>query len=119
MNRHGPLVALTVVAVAMSIVLSACFAVGRLPGELMATAVFNGFALAFVLWMELDARKRGILPCYDFGFLAMFVFPASLAWYVFWSRGLRGVFLLLGLLGLMVLPWVSAFVTWVLVHGRG
>jgi hypothetical protein len=35
-------------------------------------------------------------------------FPVSIAWYCFWSRGWRGIKLLLGLGGLLFLPIFAA-----------
>ncbi len=31
-----------------------------------------------ILWVEDDARRRGIVPCHEFGFLVGVYFPASL-----------------------------------------
>jgi hypothetical protein len=76
-----------------------------------------GLALTFVLWILLDAQRRRQIPCYDFGFLVAVFFPLSLGWYVFWSRGWRGIFLLVALLGLILVPQVSASVAWTLRHG--
>jgi hypothetical protein len=39
-----------------------------------------GWGLMLILWMDADARRRRMLPCYDFGFLAGVFFPLSLVW---------------------------------------
>jgi hypothetical protein len=84
-----------------------------------ATLLFQlTFALAFILWMETDARHRRILPCHDFGFLVGIFFPLSLVWYVFWSRGRKGVLALAGLLTLLMIPWLSAMAAWLVMYGR-
>lgn len=75
-----------------------------------------GLTFAFVLWMIADARSRHQIPCYDFGFLAGVFFPASLVWYVLWTRRRRGLLTLAGLIGLMFLPWISAAVVWTVTH---
>jgi len=74
-------------------------------------------ALAFILWVEADVRRRSGLPCYDFGFLVAVCLPASLIWYAIWSRGWRGLFLLAALFGLMLVPWLSAVAAWLLLYG--
>ncbi|ODU01120.1 MAG: hypothetical protein ABS79_02220 [Planctomycetes bacterium SCN 63-9] len=116
MNRREPFVALVAVVVLASILLSASLAWSETLKPWTIDAIGTGLILALVLWMDLDARRRRIVPCHDFGFLTMVVFPASLVWYVFWSRGWRGVFLLAGLLGLWAVPFLSAVATAILVR---
>ena len=67
--------------------------------------------------MMADAHLRRQTPCYDFGFLVGVFFPISLVWYVFWSRGVRGILLLGALIGLMLLPWLAGIAAWVLRSG--
>jgi hypothetical protein len=74
----------------------------------------TGTALAFILWIEGDARRRGCMPCHDFGFLVAVFFPVSLVWYSLWTRGWKGLFLLAALCGLMYVPWLLAMAAWVL-----
>lgn len=63
----------------------------------------------FVLaWAVADARRRQRTPCFDFGMLALLIFPFSVIWYALWSRGFWGFLPLLALLGLYLLPWVCA-----------
>jgi hypothetical protein len=66
------------------------------------------FALGCVVWVVTDAQTRRNTPCFDFGFLVAVFFPISLVWYALWSRGARGLLLLGAMLGLMLIPWVSA-----------
>jgi hypothetical protein len=75
------------------------------------------FALGCVLWVVADAHKRRKTPCFDFGFLVAVFFPISLIWYAFWSRGVRGVLLLGAMLGLLLIPWLSAIVVLLLRYG--
>jgi hypothetical protein len=89
-------------------------AVGTAPPEHVARLASFAFALAFVLWMVVDAQVRRQTPCFDFGLLVAVFFPISLVWYVFWSRGARGFLLLAALLSMMLLPWLSAAAAWLL-----
>lgn len=108
--------------VAYSVILTICFSafVGSRTGpppRFEEIASF-GWALMLVLWMDADARRRRILPCYDFGFLAGVFFPVSLVWYCIWSRGWRGAFLFIGLLTLFIAPYTITGLIWWLVIRR-
>ena len=72
--------------------------------------------LGLILWIEADARRRGILPCHDFGFLVGVFFPVSVVWYAFWSRGRKGLLLLLSLLGLWMVPAITSSLAWFVVY---
>src|SRR5262245_8128075 len=69
-------------------------------------------ALFVVYWMVVDARRRHRVPCHDFGFLAGLFLPVALPWYLIWTRGLRGLFVLALLLILLVLPSLCATLVW-------
>src|SRR5438094_970281 len=69
-----------------------------------------GWAWMLVFWMDADARRFRRLPCYDFGLLAAVSFPLSLFWYCLWSRGWRGVRMLLLLFGLWLAPYIIAVI---------
>jgi hypothetical protein len=44
------------------------------------------------------------MPCEDGAAPASYAFPLSLLWYCLWSRGWRGLLLLLGLASLVFFP---------------
>jgi hypothetical protein len=106
-------------AAASAAFLVAHVAVGRSPSDTTQQLVSTGLALAIVLWMIADARMRRRTPCYDFGFLVAVYFPVSLVWYVFWSRGWKGLLILAAFVGLWLVPWFSALGVWVLRYGLG
>ena len=110
MRRFGPMGMLVAAVVASSAFLIAHVAAGAIPSDEVQQLTSFGLALAFVLWVIADARSQHRTPCYDFGFLVAVFFPASLVWYVLWSRGWRGWLTLGALIGLMLLPWVFATV---------
>jgi hypothetical protein len=56
------------------------------------------------IWMNHDALRRRRRPCFDFGLFLLYAFPLSMLWYCFWSRGWRGLLLLIGLGSLLFVP---------------
>ena len=61
-----------------------------------------------ILWLQKDARQRGIPVGLDWGLFVWLAWPVMLPWYAFKSRGRRGWRLLLGLGALMFAPYVGA-----------
>jgi hypothetical protein len=108
---------LVAAVVAVTVVLTVQMAAAPEPSATVLSLTSLGLGLAFILWVTADARIRRRTPCYDFGFLVGVFFPASLVWYVLWSRGRRGLLTLAALIGLMLLPYASAIVAWSLAHG--
>jgi hypothetical protein len=102
--------------VATSAVISAYTIAGVRPSGQNTMLFELCLVLGLILWIEADALRRGILPCHDFGFLVGIFFPLSVVWYAFWSRGRKGVILLLAMLGLWVVPTVTAMLAWFVVY---
>ena len=69
---------------------------------------FWGVFLAW--WVVADAQRGRRVPCFDFGMFAYLAIPWSVVWYCFWSRGWRGIVMLLCLIGLLFLPYLCATV---------
>jgi hypothetical protein len=101
----APLVALSAVT-AVALCLAAGTGVATSAGSDLVLGY--GWALMLLLWMDADARRLRRVPCFDFGFLAALFFPLSVAWYCWWSRRWRGVFVVLLLLALWLAPHVLA-----------
>jgi hypothetical protein len=117
MKRYGPL-AMLLIAVAMVSALQVAYTTtGATASDAAAVLMSLVLGMAFIIWMVADARVRRQTPCYDFGFLVAVFFPVSLLWYVVWSRGWRGTLTLAALLGLMLLPWLSAAAAWIIRYG--
>ena len=112
-HRHGMLL---LPVVATTILETIYRVVGAPPSESINLLFGVCWSIAFIFWIEADARRRGILPCHDFGFLVAVYFPVSVVWYAFWSRGRRGMLLLLSLLGLLIVPPTTATLAWLVVH---
>ncbi len=73
-----------------------------------------GLLVYVAFWVLDDARKRQDWPCYDFGTFLFFGWPAVIPWYLIRTRGPKGILLALGVLGLIVLPSVTAFLVYLL-----
>ncbi len=73
-----------------------------------------GLLMYGAFWALDDARKRQYWPCYDFGTFLFFGWPAVVPWYLIRTRGPKGIFLALAVLGLMVLPSVTAVIVFLL-----
>jgi hypothetical protein len=110
-----PLLALTAV---LSLVNAAWVAGGGTPSPEAERVCELALALFLILWVTGDARRRGCVPCYEFGFLVGVFLPVSIAWYVLWSRGWKGLILLAGLAGLLILPGVAAALAWLTLPPR-
>jgi hypothetical protein len=67
-------------------------------------------SLFVIYWIIVDANRRHRVPCHDFGFLLSVFFPVSLAWYLIWTRGIRGILTLAIFGALFILPVFCAFV---------
>jgi hypothetical protein len=117
MKRFVPLGILILAVALLAAAQAGYVARGKTLSDAAELLLSIGLALAFVLWMVADARTRRQTPCYDFGFLVALFFPVSLLWYVVWSRGWKGTFMLPALLGLLVLPWLAAVAAWILRYG--
>jgi hypothetical protein len=107
-----PLTPLVVMSLLTAAALCASVWAGSAASTGLETVLGFGWALLVVLWMDADARRLRRLPCYDFGLLAGLYFPLSVVWYCLWSRGWRGLLLLLLLLALWWSPYIVAVAFW-------
>ncbi|MCA1684545.1 MAG: hypothetical protein LC745_00880 [Planctomycetia bacterium] len=108
----GPLLAMTA---ALSVVQAAYFGAEVTPPPSIAPLSSVGYELALIVWVMADARRRRCVPCFEFGFLVAVFYPASMFWYVFWTRGWRGLALLAAVFGLLTVPAVVSVLVRVLV----
>jgi hypothetical protein len=106
-----PLIVLTTL---ISIINVAAIVRGGTPSESIVSNM--SLSLFLLLWIVTDARRRGRVPCHEFGFLVMMYLPASLVWYLFWSRGWRGILPLSCFFALFLTPWIATVVAYVAVY---
>jgi hypothetical protein len=107
-----PLTPLIVLTAALSMVEIAYGFVGSYRSGVADLISSIGWFVLLLCWIDADIRRRGTAPCFDFGMILIAAHPAALAWYCFWSRGWRGLFLLLFLIALAVCPAVIAVGAW-------
>lgn len=100
--RH-PLSPLSALALVQSIVVSIYAMKGQFPSEEMATISSYGWLVLLLAFVSRDAHRRSGLPWFDYGLLLYCLAPVGIAYYAFWSRGPRGLWLLaiIGLLWLL------------------
>jgi hypothetical protein len=101
---RSPIAALIVMAL-IGTALRCAYAFAHLPISSPANYLLGYcWELPVIIWMNHDALRRRCRPCFDFGLFLLYAFPLSLLWYCFWSRGWRGMLLLLGLASLLFFP---------------
>ena len=66
--------------------------------------------LAVILWLQKDGQRTGVGAVQDWGFFPWLAWPVLIPWYTFKSRGRTGWRLLLGLIALIISPYITAFV---------
>ena len=76
---------------------------GTEPRGLVALVTYYGTPVSVVLWLQRDARFRGMATVHDWGMLAYITWPVTIPWYAIKTRGLHAgwplaVFLLLPVL---------------------
>ena len=114
LSHWGPLV---ILAAAESVILSSYVVLGASPSPLQMVILPYAIAFFMMLWVLEDAHRRQGFPCYDFGFFVALGFPFSVIWYLLWTRGLRGLFVIGIFLGLYLTPWLCAIGVWAVTTG--
>jgi len=66
-------------------------------------------AWTVIVWLVQDARQRRLMAVHDLGFFMSLFWPVLIPWYCFKSRGRRGWLMLMGVVGLVVVPWLTGF----------
>ena len=105
LSTFGPLLLLSAI---LAVFASVYGLLGQEPPESVLRLSSTVQVLFILYWVVVDARRRRQVPCHDFGFLVGVFLPVSLAWYLVWTRGMRGLLLLTGFAILVILPQVCA-----------
>ncbi len=114
-KSYGPSI---LIAVSTSAILSGYLFAGLSPPAMMRDLMASLFWLSVLIWIQMDARQRGRIPCFDFGFFLAATAPLSILWYLCSSRGiLKGPLLILWLLFLASLPDLVLQIVWDVLYG--
>jgi hypothetical protein len=73
--------------------------------------------MAVILWLQKDARRTGVGAVQDWGFFLLFFWPFVIPWYAWKTRGRAGWRLTLGLMALILSPFLAGFLGSWLVYG--
>ncbi|HMC77419.1 MAG TPA: hypothetical protein VKH34_09810 [Vicinamibacterales bacterium] len=94
--------AIAIATTAFSTLASIVYMAGRVePIPVVGGFLSAGPLIAVILWLQQDARRRGVGQVQDFGMLMMVFWPVAIPWYAFASRGPGGWKLLLGIIVLI------------------
>jgi hypothetical protein len=66
------------------------------------------FQLILALWVHVDRRVGHFNAPFEFDAFVFFFWPFILPYYLYKTRGRRGLFLLIGIYALGVIPYVTA-----------
>jgi hypothetical protein len=112
-----PLTPLLLFSVALTALMIAYVIGGAAPSEAFDIFVSWVWSILAALWVVADARRRDTIPCYDFGLFCYLFFPVVVPGYCFWSRGWRGLLMLIVILGTLMVPYIVAGVIAVVLYG--
>jgi hypothetical protein len=87
------------------------------PSPRAALFLSGGPLIAVILWLQKDAQRTGDGALLDWGLFLWIAWPVLIPWYAWKTRGRGGWRLALGLIGLILSPFVTgAVVSW-LIYG--
>jgi len=98
------------------VVLTTIFTVGRsfiaihnlgAPGAAELLWTFE-FRLVLAWWVRVDRRARGFSVPFEFDAFVFFAWPFIVPYYLYRTRGRRGLFLVTGIYGLYLMPYFAA-----------
>src|SRR5262245_40707976 len=107
----SPLVQITGLALAMTVLLPLAVAagIGRTGplADVFWSLALRAVPITLVLWVAADMREHHRTPPFDLPFLLLLAFPISLFWYCMSTRGWYGLLLALGLFAVACLPAIA------------
>lgn len=85
-------------------------------GELVSDATQSLWSLVFVIitiiWVIADADTNNFEKPFDFGFLIYIFWPVALPYYLVSTRGVEGIVLFLGFVGIWIGPWLAGLIAY-------
>lgn len=95
--------------------------VRSLSGELFSDALDAFYricwGLLLVWWVESDARRTRYWPCFEYDLFLFTAWVFVLPQFLFHTRGRRGLWTFLGILGLALFPRVASLLVYLAAHG--
>lgn len=116
MNRKKWLIVSLVSISAISALIEGLFFLRGMPSP-PATAELAGTLLPFLLALWIDADRRDhpqIGRCFDYGFLVLLFFMPYVPYYLWRTRGVVGLWMLVGFLGLFSLGFLVQWATFLI-----
>jgi hypothetical protein len=96
------------------------FAASEDAGAGYAVITTIGFIWIMGWWLTTDSRRRGVSAVYDLGLFLYVAWPVVLPYYMIKSRGLKGLLIIVGFLGVYIGATVLGMVIYMLlVPGTG
>lgn len=69
-----------------------------------------------IVWAMADSETNDFDKPFDFGFLMYMFWPIALPYYLYSTRGLDGIVLYIGFMGVWVGPWLAGLVAYTYVY---
>jgi len=66
------------------------------------------FGLFLTWWVQVDRHARGFGAAYDFDYFVLFTWPFMVPYYLYRTRGWKGILFGVGIWGLCIAPYVVA-----------
>ena len=74
------------------------------------------FLILTIVWAIADSDTNEFEKPFDFGFLMYIFWPVALPYYLISTRGIEGVVLLIGFMGVWLGPWLAGLVAYTYVY---
>lgn len=74
------------------------------------------FLIVTIIWVMADSETSDFHKPFDFGFLMYIFWPIALPYYLISTRGVEGIVLFIGLIGIWLGPWFAGLVAYTYVY---
>ena len=83
----------------------------------VSTTTDNAWNLIFlfgtIFWAYHDQNRKEFKKPFDFGFLMYIFWPVAFPWYLIRTRGVDGLIMYIGFLGVWLGPWLGGLVAYI------